>query len=110
MEKFVHRQNLEHFVERLETETAPRARNVLMSLLIEEEDRFGTWSQRADQADCYIARGEAQIRRQEEALAMLRPDDPKAPVAGRVLTNLRQIVAILEAYRRGLEEPPSELS
>jgi hypothetical protein len=106
MDEFGHRRNLDHYVELLKTESEPKGRSHLLSLLLEEEDRFGSWSHRADLADDYIAKGKAQVRNQERALARLRPGDPRAAGALRVLDNSRQIVAILEAYRRCLLETP----
>jgi hypothetical protein len=108
MDEINHRRNLDHYVEQLRTGAGRKARPILLSLLLEEEDRFGTWSYRADQADAYIARAREQVRLQERALAKLRPGARQAPMAERVLDNTKQIVAILEAYRRGLLETPGQ--
>jgi CRP-like cAMP-binding protein len=104
MEISIHRQNLDHYFELLKTESDPRARGALISLLVKEEDRFGNWSQRVDQVDDYIVRGRAQVRQQERILARLMSDGPNAGLAQRALENMREIVAILETYRQGLQE------
>jgi hypothetical protein len=102
MQRFVHAQNLTRFVTLLEAEADADRRVQLESLLIEEENRFGSQRERLDQAEALLAAGLIRLHRQETVVAGLRPDVPERPAAERLRDNMRQLVEIFRLHRDGL--------
>ena len=70
MQKFVHEQNLTHYLMLLETESDPPRREILRRLLVEEEDQYGSLLERLDRAERAIARGEARLTEQRDRSSM----------------------------------------
>jgi hypothetical protein len=64
MDKFVARENIRHFRDRLETETDPTNRTLLHELLIQEEDKLGHNSEALQQIDNLIACAKGHVARQ----------------------------------------------
>jgi hypothetical protein len=87
-------------VDRLQRETDPIRKYALRSLLIEQEDRFGTMAEKLDRADAHIAAGHFKIKELENATASLRARGADVAIAERVLENLREIMQTFDSYRR----------
>ncbi|MGT2468590.1 hypothetical protein ACVOMV_33245 [Mesorhizobium atlanticum] len=56
MDRFIARENIKHFVDRLQTETDDATRATVQRLLIAEEDKFAKLSERLDMVDQNILR------------------------------------------------------
>ena len=63
MDRFIARENIKHFVDRLETETDQPTRSTLQKLLLAEVDKFAKLSDRSDALDENIFRVENKIER-----------------------------------------------
>jgi hypothetical protein len=92
MDKFVARENIRHFRDRLETETEPSARSLLRTLMVQEEDRFGHNSEALHEIEKLIARAKECVNRQKGAIASIERD-------GR---DKAQALALLGAYSENL--------
>ncbi len=90
-------------VDRLESETAPAAKDGLRRLLIAEEDRFATRAERLELIDQWIVECEARIAR---ALELMNAVSADSSVAGNIrcaVKNLADLLAFLVNYRRIVE-------
>jgi hypothetical protein len=87
-------------VDRLQRETDPIRKYALRTLLIEQEDRFGTAAERLERADAHIAAGHFKIEQLENATASLRARGADVAVPERVLENLREILDTFGTYRQ----------
>jgi hypothetical protein len=86
-------------VDRLQRETDPIRKYALRSLLIEQEDRFGTMAEKLDRADAHIAAGNFKIKELESATASLRARGADVATAENILQNLREILETFDKYR-----------
>jgi hypothetical protein len=91
-------------VDRLQRETDPIRRYALRSLLIEQEDRFGTIAEKLDRADAHIAAGHFKILELESAAASLRARGADVAAAENILQNLRDILETFGGYRDLIEQ------
>lgn len=89
MDKFVARENIRHFCDRLRTETDPTTRSLLQRLLVQEEDKFGYNSEALHEIENYIARAKGHVNRQLAVVASIPHD-------GR--NNTTQALILLNAY------------
>ena len=103
MDRFIHTQNLLRYVDMLEKEADPIRRERLRSLLIEEEDRFGSEREWLDEAELYIVQSRSRIRRQEEIVAHLRRDGRDSEQADRLLTNMSDLLQLFQQRRDQLQ-------
>jgi hypothetical protein len=74
VEKFVARENIRHYRDRLETETDPAMRSRLHRLLVEEEDKFGHSSETLHEIETHIADGKKRVNKQQALLASMERD------------------------------------
>lgn len=102
MHGFVHDQNLTHYVDLLEFETDAIKRETLHTLLIEEENRFGSWRARVDQTELLIARARAGVRSQEDIIAKLEADGGDATTARQLLRNMGDTLDLFVQFRRAM--------
>lgn len=86
-------------VDQFQRETDPIRKHALRSLLIEQEDRFGTAVERLERADAHIAAGHFKIAEIETAAAALKARGQNVATAERVLANLREIIDTFGSYR-----------
>ncbi len=89
MDKFVARENIRHFHDRLETETDPTARSILHRLLVQEEDKLGHNSEALHEIENHIARAKEHVNRQQAQILSIEGD-------GRDTTP--ELVLLLHAY------------
>jgi hypothetical protein len=87
-------------VERLQRETDPIRKHALRSLLIEQEDRFGTVAERLDRADAHIAAGHFKLAELQAAMASLRTRSVDVATAETIVHNLREILDTFGSYRQ----------
>ena len=91
-------------IDQFQRETDPIRRHALRSLLIEQEDRFGSMSEKLDRADAHIAAGHFTIVELESAAASLRARGRDVATAERILENLREIVDTFGSYRERVRQ------
>jgi|SRR5579871_4427023 len=92
MDKFVARENIQHFCDRLKTETDATVRVQLHRLMVEEEDKLGHNSEALQQIDGHIAVTKVHVERQQVLIASIERD-------GR---NSDHVKGLLEAYSETL--------
>jgi phage shock protein A len=98
-------------VDRMEAEADPLQRYALRTLLIEQENLFGTAAERLERAEAHMAAGRFKIDELETTIAALRDRGANVAQPEQVLRNLKEILATfdqyhalcLEAVRRGLD-------
>jgi len=82
VDKFIARENIRHFCDRLETETEPAARSLLHRLLLAEEDKLGHNSEALRLIETHIARGKEHVNRQQVLVASEERDGRDTASAG----------------------------
>jgi hypothetical protein len=92
MDKFIARENIRHFRDRLETETNPSTRSLLHRLLVQEEDKLGHNSEALREIENHVARAKEHVNRQQALVASIGRD-------GRDRT---QALMLLSAYSETL--------
>ncbi|CDX31821.1 conserved hypothetical protein [Mesorhizobium sp. ORS 3359] len=91
MDRFIARENIKHFVDRLQTETDDGIRATVQGLLIAEEDKFAKLSERLDMVDQNILRIADLATLQRARVNDMHPDGDGAALAHRHLENLEQL-------------------
>ena len=74
MDKFVARENVRHFRDRLETETDADVRAFLRRLLVQEEDKLGHDTEALAEIEKHIGRAKEHVNRQQTLLATRQRD------------------------------------
>jgi hypothetical protein len=92
MDKFVARENIRHFRDRLETETDPTARSLLHRLLVQEEDKLGHNYETLREIENHITRAKEHVARQQAFLASIERNGH----------DTSQALALLNAYSETL--------
>ena len=69
MDKFVARENIRHFCDRLETETDANTRLLLQRLLVEETDKIGHNSEGLREIENLISHTKVHVNRQQALVA-----------------------------------------
>jgi hypothetical protein len=69
MDKFVARENIRHFEDRLQTEIDPTTRSLLQRLLVQEEDKLGHNSEALREIENHISRAKGHVNRQQALIA-----------------------------------------
>lgn len=75
----------------------------LENALLAEEDRGASRSERLEIAETAFAKCAQRIREQRACIANLGGDDPKLAAAKRVLSNLRDILIVIQSERDRLK-------
>ena len=96
MDKFVARENIRHFRDRLETETDPIARSLLHRLLIQELDKLGHNSEALRVVENHITGVNEQVKRQQALVASTEQDGYDT---GQALVLLNAYSDILLAFK-----------
>jgi len=92
MDRFIARENIRHFRDRLETETDPDARSLLHSLLIQEVDKLGRDSEALQEVDNLIAHVKGHLNRQQTLLVSIVRDGH----------DTAHVLALLNSYTQAL--------
>ncbi|CDX56164.1 conserved hypothetical protein [Mesorhizobium plurifarium] len=103
MDRFIARENIKHFVDRLHTETDQRTRSTLQKLLIAEEDKLAKLSERLDVMDHNVLRITDLAVMQRARLNGAHMDGDGAALARRHLENLEQLYERFMLRRRHVE-------
>ncbi len=99
MDKFVARENVRHFRDRLETETDASQRSLLQRLLIEEEDKLGHNLDLLHVIETNIRDGRTRVYRQQSIIASMEQDGNDTSQARALLGVMSETLLIFE-YRR----------
>lgn len=106
MQRFIHEQNLTRYIDLLDIESNPLTRRQIQKLLIEEEDRFGSLTERIDQADILIRRSQARLRQQQALVTRLKNDGAETATAVALVETMNQTLQLVAAYRQTLSDGP----
>ena len=100
MDKFIARENIRHFHERLKMETDASVRSLLHRLLVQEEDKLGHNHEALRQIENHISRAKEHVNRQQVVLASTERDghDITHPLA--LLNNYSEILLSFENQRQ----------
>ena len=99
MDKFVARENIRHFCDRLETETDPTARSLLHRLLVQEEDKLGHNSEVLREIENHISRAKEHVKRQQALVASTTGDGHDTDHALALLNAYSETLFVYENQR-----------
>jgi hypothetical protein len=101
MNRFVARENIKHFRERLCAETDPRLRTRLQKLLVAEEDKLGADLELLRDIERDISDGKRRIERQGAIVANMERDEHNGLAEARyLLESFVEIQSLYETYRQ----------
>jgi hypothetical protein len=100
MHRFVARQNVKRCRSRLETETDPTKRSVLLKLLVAEEDKLGRDYELLVEVEREIVKGDGRITRQEVIIDNLQHDGKESSMAKALLETFTLTQLAYADYRR----------
>ena len=102
---FTPKENISDIADQLRAEKNPQERCALKSLLRQEEDRYGYYSEQLEIAHRHILDGRSRIIRQEGIIADLRGNGSDTRKAEEVLHNLEELYEMfLVFYARIVRE------
>ncbi|MDR3467601.1 MAG: hypothetical protein P4M07_16860 [Xanthobacteraceae bacterium] len=104
MERFIHRENVANFLDRLRRETDPAGRRTLRSLLAEEMEKFSRSGDNLDLIDRHLSDCKLRIVRQFRIIDDLRQDDRSTMQEQQMLDNLHDIEELLNGHRAVIVE------
>jgi hypothetical protein len=102
VDKFIARENIRHFRDRVETETDPAVRSRLHKLLVVEEDKLGHNSETLYELETHIADGKKRVNRQQTLVASMERDGRDTTDALTLLTALSETPLIFENRRKAI--------
>lgn len=104
MERFIHRENVANFLDRLRREVEPANRRTLHSLLAEEMEKFARSGDDLDIIDRHLGDCKLRIVRQNRILDDLRQDGRATLLEQQMLDNLHDIEEVLSGHRAAIVE------
>src|SRR6516164_6511816 len=101
MDRFIARENIKHFRDRLSVEIDPDMRSRLHKLLVAEEDKLGADFELLADVERHIADGNRRIKRQRAIITDMERDGHNGLVQARVLLEgLVESQWLIKNYRR----------
>ena len=101
MDRFIARENIKHFRDRLSVEIDPDMRSRLHKLLVAEEDKLGADFELLADVERHIADGNRRIKRQRAIVTDMQRDGHDGLVQARVLLeSLMDSQLLSKNYRR----------
>jgi len=101
MDRFIARENIKHFRDRLWPEVDQEARSLLRKLLVEEEDKLGADLELLADIKRHIADGNQRIERQRALVTVLERDGQKGLAhAKTLLDGMLESQVLLHDYHR----------
>jgi hypothetical protein len=101
MDRFIARENIKHFQDRLRVEIDPDMRSGLNKLLVVEEDKLGADFELLANVERHIADGNRRIKRQRAIVTDMQRDGHNGVVQARVLLEgLLESQLLFKNYRR----------
>jgi hypothetical protein len=100
LHRFVQDRNIATYIELLHVESESTKRHTLKTLLIDEENKFGSRSEKLDKVERHIAVCQAHITGQHKIIDRLRANGGNCAAAERVLANLFDILDVCRAHRQ----------
>jgi len=98
--RFVARANINHFRDRLRSETDAASRSILQKLLVQEEDKLGADFALLDDLSREIVKCQQWIERQRALVGTLERDGRDATTASALLNGLSESLIIHQHYRQ----------
>jgi hypothetical protein len=102
MDKFITRENIQHFHDRLETETDPAIRLRLHRFLVEEEDKLGRNSEALHQIERHIVDAKKRVNRQQSMVASIERDGGNTAHALTLLKAFGETLLLFENHRQAI--------
>jgi hypothetical protein len=102
LDRFVQDRNIATFIELLHVENDPTRRQTLKNLLINEENKFGSHSEKLDKVERGIAACQGHILGQHKIIDRLTANGSNCSAAERVLANLLDLLDIFRAERQSV--------
>lgn len=103
MDRFIARENIKHFRDRLWSENDRDVRSSLKQLLVAEEDKLAADFELLADVDRHTTDGNARIVRQQSLVAIMERDGHNGVTeAQRLLDGMRDAQALHQEYRRRL--------
>jgi hypothetical protein len=99
MERFIHRENVANFLDRLRRETDPAGRRTLRALLAEEMEKFSRSGDNLDLIDRHLSDCKLRIVRQYRIIDDLRRDGRGTAPEQHMLDNLHDVEELLNGHR-----------
>jgi hypothetical protein len=99
MDKFVARENIRHFRDRLETETDPTTRSLLLGLLLQEVEKLGHNAEALREIENYIARAKEHVNSQRALVASIEHDGHDRTKALALLNAYSETLLVYENQR-----------
>jgi hypothetical protein len=93
-------EKINHYRDRLNSETSIENRKRLQGMLIEEEDAFGASLALLNDLDGHIADGQKRIERQRGLVSKMNRNDSSFSLARAVLDGMLETQELHETYRR----------
>jgi hypothetical protein len=104
VDRYVARENIKHFRDRLWSEVDPKVRARLQELLVAEEDKLGTNLELLANLDRHISDGGRRIERQQAIVDAMERDGHNGLAHARVLLAcLTESQQLHEKYRRHVQ-------
>jgi hypothetical protein len=92
--------NIHHFTDLLGSTSDPVKRKMVMSLLLDEENKLGAGQEALDIAETRIAKGRKLIERQEALIARVSENGHDVRAHNDLLATLVKVQGAFERYRR----------
>jgi hypothetical protein len=103
MDRFIARANMDHFRDRLMSETDPTIRSTLQRLLVQEEDKLAAdFELLADVAGA-IAKCRQRLKKQQVLVETLERDGRDGATARALLDGLTESLILHQEYHRRIE-------
>ena len=100
MDRFIARENVKHFRNRLDTELDPDVRSKVRRLLIEEEDKLGASLELLADIDRHIEAGHRRVERQQLLVTTMERDGHASATQARcLLDGLLESLELHQQYR-----------
>lgn len=99
MERFIHRENVNNYLDRLRREVDPAQRKTLRTLLIEEMHKFADTGENLDLTDRHLSDCKLRISRQHRIIEDQRAERRSTLEAEQLLDNLLDVEVLLTALR-----------
>jgi hypothetical protein len=104
LERYVIDGNISRFLDRLRAETDPARQQTLRSLLIAEENRFGTTLDCLQTVERHLMEGEDRIANQRRLIAAMRSNGSDPDTAERLLRTFESTQDLLQERHAAVHE------
>jgi hypothetical protein len=103
MDRFIARANMDHFRDRLMSETDPTIRSTLQRLLVQEEDKLAADFELPANVAGAIAKCRQRLKKQQVLVETLERDGRDGATARALLDGLTESLILHQEYHRRIE-------